>query len=603
MGRRTIVPFGPQHPALPEPVHLDLEVEDETVVRAVPSIGYVHRGLEKLVERRDYHQMTYVMERVCGICSFGHSWGYCGAVEGLMGVPVPERAEALRRAFHELSRVHSHLLWLGLLADGMGFDSLFMQCWRIREKVLDIFESVTGGRVIISYCRIGGVVRDVPPDEAQRIVGRIGEIRAEVERTAPVFVGDSSVRNRLHGVGVVSKEDMVDLCGVGPTARGSGVNNDMRASDPRYRELGFAPVLREEGDCLARCLVRVDEALQSLDMAERCLRDLPEGEWRFPVKGNPPAGEYVYRLEQPRGEAFYYVRGNGTKNLVRARVRTPTNINIPVMVRALQGSGLQDVSMEVLSIDPCISCTERRSLGGDEDGREVAEEPFQQAGYREVPRGAAGVPREKQGAPGVRSRELHPLQHLRQELSDRGDKCGQGEEGPGDRQDVLRPVRLLRGQVPEEVPGHGSRVHRAEPREEGRLLHRAGGGGCSGGEGGARMVSRAGCADGPFSGTSASTPEVVCPRPADPDAAGAGHSVFLPGRGCSSHHSLPRFAKYATARMMTTPTMTGKSTYSQLLQPAYTQVRAVAPPGGCVTPVMTIATTASVTPTATARNS
>ncbi len=359
MGKRTIVPFGPQHPALPEPVHLDLELEDETVVRAVPSIGYVHRGLEKLVEQRDYHQMTYVMERVCGICSFGHGWGYCGAVEGLMGIRLPDRAEILRRVFHEMSRVHSHLLWLGLLADGLGFDSLFMQCWRIRERILDVFESVTGGRVIISYCRIGGVVKDIPPEEARRIIGELDTIEREFKGITDVFFKDSSVRNRLRGTGYISKEDMVDLCGVGPTARGSGVNNDIRTRDDYYRAMGFEPVLRDEGDCLARCLVRVDETIQSLEMAKKGLADLPEGDFAVPVKGNPPEGEYAFRIEQPRGEAFYYVQGNGTKNLSRARVRTPTNINIPAMVRMLQGCGLQDVSMEVITIDPCISCTER----------------------------------------------------------------------------------------------------------------------------------------------------------------------------------------------------------------------------------------------------
>lgn len=359
MGKRTIIPFGPQHPALPEPVHLDLELEDEKVVRAIPSIGYVHRGLEKLVEQRDYQQMTYVMERVCGICSFGHGWGYTGAVEGLMKVEIPERAEVLRVVFHELSRVHSHLLWLGLLADGMGFDSLFMRCWRIREKILDIFESITGGRVIVSFCRIGGVSTDITPEQAQRIISIIDDIEAEIRATGLVFMKDSSVRNRLKGVGVISKDEMIELCGVGPTARGSGVDNDIRSTDPVYKSLGFEPVLYDEGDCLARCLVRVDELMQSLDIIRNGLRNLPDGEWRIPVKGNPPVGDYAMRIEQPRGEAYYYVRGNGTKFLDRARVRTPTNINIPAMVRMLQDCQLQDVSMIVITIDPCISCTER----------------------------------------------------------------------------------------------------------------------------------------------------------------------------------------------------------------------------------------------------
>ena len=338
MGKRTIVPFGPQHPALPEPVHLDLELEDETVVRAIPSIGYVHRGLEKLAEKRDYNDMIYVMERVCGICSFGHGWGYAGAVEGLMGVQIPDRAECLRIMFHELSRVHSHLLWLGLLADGLGFDSLFMHCWRIREKVLDVFEAITGGRVIMSFCKVGGVRKDLTPEMLRMVRDTCDMIEEEMRKTALVFMKDSSVRNRLCGTGVLSKEDIVELSAVGPVARGSGVNND---------------------DCWSRCMVRVDEIMQSLDIIRNAVRDLPDGEVSVPVKGNAPVGDYVFRVEQPRGEGFYYVQGNGSKYLSRARVRTPTNINIPAMTRMLQGCNLQDVSMLVITIDPCISCTER----------------------------------------------------------------------------------------------------------------------------------------------------------------------------------------------------------------------------------------------------
>ena len=140
MGKSTIVPFGPQHPVLPEPIHLDLELKDEKVVKAIPSIGYIHRGLEKLVEKRGFQEYVYIAERVCGICSFGHGWGYSKAIEGLMEIEVPKRAEYLRTIWHEISRLHSHLLWAGLGADALGFESLFMQCWRVRETILDIIE-------------------------------------------------------------------------------------------------------------------------------------------------------------------------------------------------------------------------------------------------------------------------------------------------------------------------------------------------------------------------------------------------------------------------------------------------------------------------------
>ena len=187
MAELTTVSFGPQHPVLPEPIHLDLELKDEKVVRAVPSIGYVHRGLEKLVEKRDFKQFIYVAERVCGICSFGHGWGYAKAIEGLMEIDVPRRASYLRTIWHELSRLHNHLLWLGLGADALGFESLFMHCWRLRETILDIFEETTGGRVIFSVCEVGGVRRDLTDAMKKDIEEKLTGLRREIGQTSPTL--------------------------------------------------------------------------------------------------------------------------------------------------------------------------------------------------------------------------------------------------------------------------------------------------------------------------------------------------------------------------------------------------------------------------------
>lgn len=187
MDKTTVIPFGPQHPVLPEPIHVDLELQDEKVVRAIPSIGYIHRGLEKLVETRGFQEYAFVAERVCGICSFGHGWGYCKAVEGLMGIEIPERAQYLRTLWHELSRIHSHLLWLGLAADGLGFESMFMHAWRLRETVLDIFEQTTGGRVIFSVCEVGGVRRDIKGAMLKEIVTRLQTLKKEIQDTEFIF--------------------------------------------------------------------------------------------------------------------------------------------------------------------------------------------------------------------------------------------------------------------------------------------------------------------------------------------------------------------------------------------------------------------------------
>ena len=187
MSQKTVIPFGPQHPVLPEPLHLDLVVEDEKVVEAIPQIGFVHRGLEKLIETRDYNQFIYVAERICGICSFGHSYGYAETVESLMGVEVPERAKFLRVIWHELSRVHSHILWLGLAADAFGYESLFMHCWRLRERVLTIFEKTTGGRVIFSAVKVGGVVRDITKDQFDEMISTLDGIKDEYAQIRKTF--------------------------------------------------------------------------------------------------------------------------------------------------------------------------------------------------------------------------------------------------------------------------------------------------------------------------------------------------------------------------------------------------------------------------------
>ena len=312
-------------------------------------------------EKRDFKQFIYVAERVCGICSFGHGWGYAKAVEGLMNIEIPERASCLRTLWHELSRLHSHLLWFGLAADAMGFESLFMHAWRIREMVLDIFEETTGGRVIFSVCKIGGVRRDITDSQRKMILEKMKELKKEISQMAMVFLYDNTIQSRLEGVGVLSMNDAMDMGCVGPMARASGLPVDYRMAEDEgfYKKLHFHPVTETAGDCLARVKVRLGELTQSIDLICGCLELLPEGAIEAPVRGLPPAGEYFTRVEQPRGEALYYVKGNGTKNLERFRLRTPTNVNLAALVKMLKGCELADVPNIILTIDPCISCCER----------------------------------------------------------------------------------------------------------------------------------------------------------------------------------------------------------------------------------------------------
>ena len=362
MSNKTVIPFGPQHPVLPEPVHLDLVVEDETVVEAIPQIGFVHRGLEKLTETKDYNQFIYVAERICGICALGHSLGYAETVENLMGIEVPKRAEYLRVILHELSRIHSHILWMGLGADAFGFESLFMHCWRLRERILDCFEMLTGGRVIFSSIVVGGVVRDQDADMLSHVQSTLEGIKSDYAEICNSFLKDKSVLNRLVGIGTISTEDAKKYGMVGPFARGCNVDNDIRNLGlGGYQYLSdFQAILDPNCDCYARAKVRALEVLQSIDIINEMIAGIPDGPVSVPVKGSPAPGSKAYNvLEQPRGEVYYYAQGNGTKYLERMRIRTPTSTNLAGMAMALAGCDLADVNMIVLTIDPCISCTER----------------------------------------------------------------------------------------------------------------------------------------------------------------------------------------------------------------------------------------------------
>lgn len=356
---KTIIPFGPQHPVLPEPIHLSLTVEDEIVTEAVPALGYVHRGLEKLCEIRDIHHMIQIVERVCGICSKIHAMCYCQGIEEMMGVEIPERAKYLRVIWSELHRMHSHLLWLGLFADAFGFESLFYQFWRIRERIMDINEATTGNRVIVSVNVIGGTRRDLTPEQTRWILSELDNAEREIKELQSTILDDYTVRKRTVDKGILTKEQALVLGAVGPTLRGSGVAEDARQLGYAcFNELDFEPIVEHGCDSYSRNKVRYRETLQSVNLVRQAIRQMPDGETAVKVKGFPE-GEHTMRVEQPRGELFYYFKADGTKNLDRLRIRTPTFANIPPLAAMLPGIELADVPVVVLSIDPCISCTER----------------------------------------------------------------------------------------------------------------------------------------------------------------------------------------------------------------------------------------------------
>ncbi len=357
--KKSVIPFGPQHPVLPEPIKLRLVLEDEKVIEALPAIGYAHRGIEKLAEKKDFVQNVYLMERICGICSFIHPMTYCLGIEELMNIKVPERANYLRVIWSELHRIHSHLLILGLLADAFGFENLFMQSWRVREEIMDIMEYTAGARILLSACAIGGVKKDISKDKLQRVLSDLDTFQKHYNEIVPAFVNDYTVKHRLVGVGAITKQTAFETGAVGPVLKACGVRYDLRTKGyAAYGDLAFEPVVYQDGDCYARTMVRIDETNQSVDLIRQAIAKMPDGEICAKVTGNP-TGEVVMRAEQPRGEVVYFIKANGTKNLERLKVRTPTFANFASLLKMLPGSELADVPVLILSIDPCISCTDR----------------------------------------------------------------------------------------------------------------------------------------------------------------------------------------------------------------------------------------------------
>ena len=359
MGTRTVIPFGPQHPVLPEPIQLRLVMEDEKVIEALPAIGYVHRGLEKLAEKKDFNQNVFLVERVCGICSFIHTLAYCQGVEEMMSIEVPSRAKYLRVIWSEMHRIHSHLLWVGLLADAFGFENAFMQAWRVRESVLDLMEKTAGARIMLGTCIVGGVRRDISQQHLDETLTTLDKMQKNLDEVVWPLVGDYTVRQRTVGVGKVTAKQAFELGAAGPVAKATGISYDHRVRGyAAYGDLHFEPVVEQDGDCYARMMVRIRELYQSMELIRQAVANLPAGDTSVPVKGNPQ-GEVVSRVEQPRGEVVYFLKGNGTKNLERLRIRTPTFANVPILLTMLAGCQLADVPVITLSIDPCISCTER----------------------------------------------------------------------------------------------------------------------------------------------------------------------------------------------------------------------------------------------------
>jgi NADH-quinone oxidoreductase subunit D len=358
---RVTIPIGPQHPLLKEPLSFLLTVEGEEVMESALRLGYVHRGIERLCQERTYVQIVHLIERVCGICSHIHTTTYCQGVEALLGLEVPVRGLYLRALMCEMERIHSHLLWLGVLAKNMGFDTIFMYAWRDREIVLDIMEELSGGRVSHAVNVVGGVRIDLDEAHARTILTRFDVLEEQVERALELIEHEPTLMARTRGVGHLSPEQIRRYCVVGPVARASGVDIDLRRDLPRppYDRLEFQVITHPAGDVWARTLVRVQETRESLHLCRQIIAQLPDGPTSVTAKRRVPEGEVVSRSEAPRGEVVYYIRSDGSDKPARLKIRTPTMTALITLPDQLRGATVADVPVVLSGVDLCIACADR----------------------------------------------------------------------------------------------------------------------------------------------------------------------------------------------------------------------------------------------------
>jgi formate hydrogenlyase subunit 5 len=363
-GSIVSVVVGPQHPVLHEPERFSFKIDGETVVDVEPRLGYVHRGIEKAAERMMYFQDVFLVERICGICNAAHTTVFCQAVEDIGNIETPPRAQYLRTIVHELNRIHSHLLLLGVGGHLLGFEAFFQHVWRDREPVMDIVERITGNRLMCGFNAIGGVRRDITPSTIEKTLQTVKAVRERAIFYKKVLEEDATLRLRTEGVGILSREDALKLCVVGPVLRGSGVASDVRKDEPyaAYADIPFNVISYKDCDTWARLMVRAEEVLESLDIVEYAFSHIPSGRLRVRVQRKIPEGEATSRVEAPRGELIHYVKSDGTAHPYRVKVRAPTLANLMAFPDAIRGGYVADIPSVMGSLDPCFSCTDRMAF-------------------------------------------------------------------------------------------------------------------------------------------------------------------------------------------------------------------------------------------------
>jgi len=373
--------LGPQHPATHGVLRLVLDLDGETIVKCTPYVGYLHRGVEKLAEHRNFLQILPLTDRLDYISAMSNNVGYCVAVEKLFGIQVPERTEFIRTIVAEMSRLANHLLWLATHALDIGAMTVFLYCFREREKILDLFEMLCGSRLTTSYTRIGGLKNDVEPrwlDELRRFTD---EFPARVEQYETLIDKNRIWLRRTKGIGVISAEDAINWSMSGPALRGSGVPYDVRKAMPygAYDKVKWEVPTGKNGDIYDRYRVRMEEFRQSNSIIRQCIEKLPEGpimadapKFTLPAKDRvlsdmehlihhfvlitkgpqtAPEGEVYSATEVPKGELGFYFISDGTGRPYRMRIRSPSFIHVSALPKLCEGELVADVIANIGSID------------------------------------------------------------------------------------------------------------------------------------------------------------------------------------------------------------------------------------------------------------
>ena len=375
-----ILNMGPQHPSTHGVLRVLLEIDGETIVRIMPDIGFLHTGIEKTCEAKFYQQVVPLTDRIDYLCPMTNNLCYALAVEKLLGLQIPPKAQWLRVLLNELTRINSHLVWLGTHALDLGAMTVFLYCFREREEVLKMFEMVSGQRMMTSYFRVGGIALEPPLGFFERVREFVDRFSAKVDEYENLLTGNPIFMMRTKGVARLTAEDAIALGASGPTLRGSGVDFDLRRDMPYsgYENLKFKVPVRQEGDVFARYMCRVGELRESNTIVKQALDGMPEG----PIKADAPGivlpdrekmktqmealiyhfkiitegfavppGEVYQAVESPRGEMGYYVVSDGTAKPYRVHMRAACLANLQTLPKMCEGGLIADVVAAIGSID------------------------------------------------------------------------------------------------------------------------------------------------------------------------------------------------------------------------------------------------------------